>query len=283
MRSENLENNSKVINNSKEEEINKSPKAVPIADIATKLLKSAKISPDNSSQKYRNFDEPYLEDDRITKSKITSIASDKKLNSKNLIEEIDFLERENAEENLGRQVKVVENNLKESVENKEEAKAEVIHPETTELKISTTAINFNENSFKDSSVKILVINQIPVPLENVEDKANSNENSKKEISLPKIQTEEILLQIASKSKTEVSDSVKSKVNLKEKPLTNYNKEECSENSKEKQMDVNVIEIKIKERILNKSQKNAPDKIAEPEDLVDNLISDSVKGNISLYS
>jgi len=283
MRSENLENNSKVIKNSKEDEINKSPKAVPIADIAAKLPKSAKISPDNSSQKYRNFDEPYLEDDRITKSKITSKASDKKLNSKNLIEEIDFLERENAEENLGRQVKVVENNLKESVENKEEAKAEVIQSETLELKISTTAINFMENSFKESPVKILVINQIPEPLENVEDKANSNENSKKEISLRNIQTEEIFLKKASKSETEVSDSVKSKVNLKEKPLLNYNKEECSEDSKEKEVDVNVIEIKIKDRILDKSQKNAPDKIAEPEDLFDNLISDSVKGNISLYN
>jgi len=61
---------------------NNSPKAIPISELAVKLPKSAKLSSDHTSQKYRNIDDPLLEDDRITKSKNSPKTSESRQESK---------------------------------------------------------------------------------------------------------------------------------------------------------------------------------------------------------
>jgi len=221
MSSENLDINTQAESIENTNELNKSPnKVIPISEVYQKESKASKLSPTQLSEKFRNLDEPLLEDERVVKSKSptkSKVKNDDKYTISNedkiVIEENEKTQESDDKMEIVNEVdslkdKAEENNIikADSLEdNSEQNRAEISHSindidsgkkeeekkSKTPSKLSSICLKNNsldnlekENKYNINEVSLKEPNGEEVKSESPLSEENFVENKAEEISLP---------------------------------------------------------------------------------------------------
>lgn len=211
----------------------KSPKVIPISELCNKTPKSSKLSPEKISEKYKDLDEPYLEDSRIANSKNVKNESKIEGEEKKEIENNSELKKE---ENL-------ENN------HKEENKMEIV-PVKEENSIDEKNVTIENGDYKnENEEKIKSRNHTPRKI--------NNENSEEEINKEKSKiaeygSEKEKIEEKTEEKNVIEENDKNEVpngELLDKNSKNQNQDLISEdnNDNSKEDNINVINSSIFEK------------------------------------